>query len=1165
MNLSPLLSLFDDLPVWQAFSDSLDGDDLILPLQLPTSARAAVLGKLYLEKKRPFLFITSRADKVAEWQQALETWLPESITVTSLPEPTPLPNDYAPWSDRSRLERIGVLSKLLAGQHPHLPKGDAPPFIISSVRAILQKTMPKRNFITAARQLRVGQLIDLQKTAAHWTAVGYEAVTVVEKLCQYSQRGGILDIFPIGMAFPVRIELFGDEIDTMRLFDPASQRTISPESGAQPTKISIPPAREALPSAAQAYAASAEWGADGGERAAWQDDAVLMGAGIPFPALEFYIPLIYPRPASVLDYLPTDGIVFVDDWGEMQTAVADLINHADQIGNEQESLPPLYPNPIFTWRQFSEALSWLQPIILGSGGGEGEAVSLLADQFESGPRYGGQIRPLMTQLKSAQRDGDRIIVASRQSARLAQLWRESGGGKPATLLGDLPSDSTLTFLQGSLGEGFTLVRRHDNQILLDLLTDAEIFGWKRPEPRRRRRIIAAAPETYFADINAGDYVVHLDYGIGRFEGLVSRNLGGMEREYLLVRYDNKDTLYVPAHHADRLSKWIGSSDISPKMHRIHGQTWGKTRAQAQRAADELAEDLLNLYADRETIAGHAFAPDGEWQAEMEASFPYRETEDQLRAIKEVKGDMERPLPMDRLVCGDVGYGKTEVALRAAFKAVMDGKQVAILVPTTILAQQHYQTFSMRLSPFPVKVEMLSRFRTHTQQERIVDALRAGQVDIIIGTHRLLSDDVSFRDLGMLIIDEEQRFGVAHKEKFKQWRTEVDVLTLTATPIPRTLHMSLTGVRNISIIDTAPSERLPVQTYVGEFDETRLRRALLRELDRGGQLFFVHNRVQSIHIVAKRLRELVPEAVVAVGHGQMGERALEKIMTDFEERKIDILLSTTIIESGIDFPNANTLIVDRAEMFGLAQLYQLRGRVGRGVRRAYAYFFHERWRGLSDVAQLRLETLAENTQLGAGYSIAMRDMEIRGVGDLLGASQSGHISAVGFDLYTRLLTTAVKRSKAARKGEVIKGDGMETAVLIDLPLPAYIPPDYVPEASLRLRLYRRMATLDGMEEIEGVEAELTDRFGKMPDSVYNLLYQLRVKILAGRGGVTAVTAENNQIKIRYPNLGQLDRIALQRHLGRNSRVSREAIWLSQEMGTREWKIALVQLFERLEEW
>jgi transcription-repair coupling factor (superfamily II helicase) len=517
--------------------------------------------------------------------------------------------------------------------------------------------------------------------------------------------------------------------------------------------------------------------------------------------------------------------------------------------------------------------------------------------------------------------------------------------------------------------------------------------------------------------------------------------------------------------------------------------------------------------------------------------------------------------MDRLICGDVGYGKTEVALRAAFKAVMDGKQVAMLVPTTILAQQHYNTFRERLAPFPVVVEMLSRFRTVTRQRQIVQKLREGQIDIIIGTHRLLSDDVSFKDLGLVIIDEEQRFGVADKEKLKQWRTEVDVLTLTATPIPRTLHMALSGVRDISIIDTAPAERLPVETYVGEADDTRIRTAILRELDRGGQVFVVHNRVQSIHIVRKRLEKLAPEARVVVAHGQMSERQLEKIMVDFAEGKIDILLSTTIIESGLDFPNANTLIVDRAEQFGLSQLYQLRGRVGRATRRAYAYFFHAPWRSLSPDAQARLETIAEHTQLGSGYYIAVRDMEIRGAGDFLGGEQSGHIASVGFDMYIRLLTKAVKRRKAELRGETPPQE-LPDNVLIDLPLATYIPTDYAPDTQLRLRLYRRMATLDTLADIDEMAAELADRFGPIPDPVHNLLYQLRIKALAQAAGVNGVVTEAGQIRLRIPELGGMDRYHLQRYLGEAVRVSKSAIWLKKERGTHEWQIELVQVLEKL---
>ena len=650
-------------------------------------------------------------------------------------------------------------------------------------------------------------------------------------------------------------------------------------------------------------------------------------------------------------------------------------------------------------------------------------------------------------------------------------------------------------------------------------------------------------------------------------GLVVRFVGGTEREYLQIKYANGDVLYVPVHQADRLSKWIGSEERPPTMHRLGEKSWKAAKSRAYQAANELADELLDLYARRETIAGHAFAADTDWQAELEASFPYQETEDQLRVIAEVKADMERPQPMDRLVCGDVGYGKTEVALRAAFKAVMDNKQVAILVPTTVLAQQHYNTFSQRLRPFPVTVEMLSRFRTSSQQERIIKKLREGQVDIVIGTHRLLSDDVAFKDLGLVIIDEEQRFGVNHKETLKKWRTEVDVLTMTATPIPRTLYLGLAGVRDISSIDTAPAERLSVQTFVGEMDDNLLKRAILRELDRGGQIYFVHNRVQSIEIIHKQLAKLVPEAIVAVGHGQMSERELEEIMLQFAEGTVNILLSTTIIESGLDIPNANTLIVNRAEQFGLAQLYQLRGRVGRGTRQAHAYFFHSSWRNLNPDAQARLNVIAQETQLGAGYSIAMRDLEIRGAGEILGARQTGHVATVGFDLYMRLLAQAVKNKKERRETGLLEGDltlALPEAALIDLPLATYIPPDYALDAGLRLRLYRRMAMLTGLEAIDEMAAELADRFGPIPDPVHNLLYQLRIKALAMAARATAVISDTGQIQIRLPYLNETNRFSLQRHLGTDVRVSRSAVWLPLNVATHDWQVNLVQILERLAE-
>lgn len=1199
MTVSGLLNIFNELPAFGELVAELDEKKAVPPLTLPTSARTAVLAHLYRQRNVPVVLITGKVESAAAWIQALEMWLPPGDVMRRLPEPTPLPFDRGPWSERCRADRLTVLTRLMAGQHPQMPAPDLPPLVVTSARAFLQKTLPKRRFMTSTRVLRVGQIIDLEKLTEMWLGIGYEETSVVEAAGQFSRRGGIIDIFPVATDLPVRIELFGDEIDTMRTFDPATQRSIDIDGSTTIETIIVPPTREALPAVAQAFALSLpddlDPQAEEGSLPSWRDDIPDLRAGNAFPNLEYYLPLLYPQPASLLDYLPNDALVVVDDWRELATAVAELHEHADQMANEQASLPPNYQSPLFAWENMVDVLNWWQPLVLGDGPEDVEMERPyldLASSFEPGPRYGGQVRPLLTQLKSAQKEGDRVVVLSQQAARLKELWREElrdirpeslllrgglsreddNGDEPSTFaprsaeqpvktVSDLPEPGSLTFVQGALPEGFVLVRRDDGEILLDLLTDAEIFGWNRPAPRRWRSPRPIAPEARFADITAGDYVVHLEYGIGRFAGLVVRNIGGMEREYLLMEYANGDTLYVPAHHADRLSKWVGSDERPPNMHRLGERSWTQAKAKAQKAADELADELLDLYATRETIAGHAFSQDGEWQAELEASFPYRETEDQLRVIAEVKADMEQSQPMDRLVCGDVGYGKTEVALRAAFKAVMDSKQVAILVPTTVLAQQHFNTFYERLRPFPVTVQMLSRFRTTAQQRRIVKGLRNGRVDIIIGTHRLLSDDISFKDLGLVIVDEEQRFGVAHKERLKQWRTEVDVLTMTATPIPRTLYMSLTGVRDISIIDTAPAERLPVQTYVGTFDETRLKRALQRELDRDGQVFLVHNRVQTIDIIQKQIERLMPEATVAIGHGQMSERQLERIMTDFDEGKIDVLISTTIIESGLDIPNANTLIVDRADRFGLAQMYQLRGRVGRGAKRAYAYFFHAPWRTLNEDARLRLETIAEQTELGAGYQIALRDMEIRGAGDLLGGQQSGHISAVGFDLYTKLLTNAVKRRKAERKGEILPAE-LPEATLIDVPLAAYVPPDYVPDPALRLRLYRRMAMLGDLVEIDEMAEELADRFGPIPDPVHHLLYQLRIKVLAERAQVTAVTTEAGQIKIRLLDLEGIDRFRLQRYLGETVRVSRKAIWMPRELSTKEWQVTLVQVLERL---
>ncbi|HFC11836.1 MAG TPA: DEAD/DEAH box helicase, partial [Anaerolineae bacterium] len=788
MNLSGLLQAFDDLPVYGQVRDRL-GVAGLDALHLPRSVRPILLAKLFADAGKPLLLLTSRVDAVAVWQAALETWLPPGIDVLRFREPTALPFERAPWRTECRMERLAVLTRLMAGQHPLLPASKKPLLIVTSPRALLQKTLPKRKLLTNLKVIKLGQIIDLTTTLDDWRAAGYAQVSVVERACQFSQRGGIIDIFPAASAFPVRIELFGDEVDTMRYFDPNSQRSVVGDV----RQIVIPPAREALPSLAKRVGEVLQVDAPPKEDdlPAWQDDIEPLLAGQVTAHLEYYLPLMYRRPASLLDYLPSDCRLVVDDWSEVQTAVRDLTGRASAVANQLITLPSYFPNPLHAWDELSAQMVQRGVTVLGEIEADPpqpaeDAPLELADLIQPGPRYGGQERPFLTQLQRARELGQRVVVVSRQAARLSELWHDFNKTRgsstvyetrirPKQTLLTLPPQQSLEFVQGTLADGFTL---EDEQGIarLHVLSDAEIYGWNRPAPRRRRVQRASAPETYFSDIEPGDYVVHIEYGIGRFIKLVARTIGGNRREYLQIEYANGDMLYIPVHHADRLSKWLGADGGKPKLHRVGEKRWTIAKQRAQQAVNELADELLALYAARETIAGHAFAPDGEWQAALEASFPHLETEDQLAAIAAVKADMEKSMPMDRLICGDVGFGKTEVALRATFKAVMDSKQVAILVPTTVLAQQHFKTFSERLHPFPVEVAILSRFQTQTANHDTIQNIKKGRVDVVIGTHRLLSQDVGFKDLGLVIIDEEQRFGVSHKEKLKQLRTEVDVLT-----------------------------------------------------------------------------------------------------------------------------------------------------------------------------------------------------------------------------------------------------------------------------------------------------------------------------------------------------------------------------------------------------
>ncbi|GAB4577916.1 MAG: transcription-repair coupling factor [Anaerolineales bacterium] len=1165
--LTPTMPLADSLtrhlitssPLQRLLSQVREYED-VPNLALPRPARLAVLAAIHAELNVPLLFITDRTDHALTLLDELSLWVPHAPRLL-FPEPTPLFYEPLPWSETTRRERLNVLTQLAAYHIPGArqnanaqplaenlsraehrdqtwqqirgqtrPGGETAPIIIAPARALMTRTLPRRDFLKNTRSLKPGQVLQPSTLARTWVEMGYEPVQTVLAPGQFARRGGLLDVWPPAEPNPIRLDFFGDEIDTLRLFDPATQRTTD-----KVDRILLTPAREYLLSTG-----------DGRPKTDQPSDLPppLPSPPSPIPSppspvlSEFALPLLHP-PASLLDYLPDQALILLDDLEAIEQITHEIETQALELRRQSlanGTLPETFPTPYLPWAELYDTLSYKR--FLQFGPASDLQKSDLARMFTPNPRFGGRIKAVLDHLLVQLQRGDTCLLISRQSSRLQELWKEQ------TLHANTNAP---LFLQGALTEGFLLSPPGEKRI--HLLTDGEIFGWRRAQPRQRAQTIGHdAPEAAYADLQTGDWVVHVDHGIGRFLGLVHRLIDGVEREYLSVEYDDGDQLFVPVHQADRLTRYIGPDGRDPSPTKLGTTAWKNARERVEQAVAEVAEDLLALYSKRQTVVGYAFSPDAEWHHELEASFPYVETEDQLRVINEVKRDMETPRPMDRLICGDVGYGKTEVALRAAFKAVYDGKQVAMLVPTTVLAQQHYNTFRERLAPFPVRVEMLSRFRTDAEQREILFNLALGEIDIIIGTHRLLSGDVEFADLGLLIIDEEQRFGVTHKETLKKMRTEVDVLTMTATPIPRTLYMALTGVRDISTINTPPEERLPIITHVGPYEQTLIRQAILRELERGGQVFFVHNRVQTIYGMKNHLLNLVPEARVGVAHGQMPEKELSERMEEFAAGEVNVLLCTSIIESGLDIPNANTLIIDRADTFGLAQLYQLRGRVGRSAHQAYAYFFKHRKKPPTEEGRARLETLAENTQLGAGFSIAMRDLELRGAGDLLGTRQHGHIAAVGFHLYTRLLAQAVQQQRSLAGDRPIPQALTDIAAVyaprpmvnVDLPLAATIPKQYISDRDTRLRLYRRLAEIRNLDEVEALRGEFTDRFGPIPREVEELLYQLKVKLLAEQAGVVSVFSEGHQIVLKYPTLPEEAPPRVVPYAAADVRVSKNAV-------------------------
>ncbi len=914
-----------------------------------------------------------------------------------------------------------------------------PSVVLVPTSALLRRLPTPESLAAERRLIHRGDHLERETFLEFLTAHGYDRLPLVEEPGQMAVRGGVIDLFPTG-GVAYRIELLGDEVESLREFDPATQRSLRdvPEIGILPL---------------------------------WALGEVSDGA-------------------QLIDFLPSGALVILDEEPEL-AAQARMLREVD--GQEEGER-------FHTWEAVSDALGDRRLVISTLRGAVApyEEITLRFGGMEA---FGGQTHLLVRSMREWITAGRRVIIATAHPQRVGEILREHGLEVPSLpALTTAPGPGTVAAVEAPLSGGFVF-----EPAALAVLTDSEILGWRRR--RGRLRFVRGGKRlSSWVDLKPGDYVVHLHHGIAVYGGLTHLTMNGCERDYLLLEYAQGDRLYVPVDQIALVDRYIGVEGQAPKIHTLGGAEWEREKARVKESARALAGELLSLYAARQAAAGHAFSPDTPWQRELEATFQFEETPDQWQAIQDVKRDMEADRPMDRLVAGDVGYGKTEVAIRAAFKAVMDGKQAAVLVPTTILAQQHYDVFLQRLAPYPIKVEVLSRFRTRREQQRILREVAEGQIDVVIGTHRLLGKDVHFRDLGLVIIDEEQRFGVEHKEKLKQLRKQVDVLTLTATPIPRTLHMSLVGLRDMSVMETPPEARLPIQTEIREQDEGVIREAILRELARGGQVYVVHNRVQTIDRASRAISRLVPEARVVVAHGQMPEEKLERVMMDFLGGRYDVLVCTTIVEIGLDIPQVNTVIIQDAHLMGLAQLYQLRGRVGRADRQAYCYLLYPRGEKLSPEAEQRLEAMQEFVELGSGMKLAMRDLEIRGAGNLLGSEQHGQLAAVGFDLYVRLLDQAIRELR----GEMVDDTPDPT---IDVHVDAYIPPEYVSDDIQRMTLYRRLGATQTLEGVEALAEEVEDRYGPVPRPLAHLLGAVRLRTLGKRVGASAVTREGPQYTIR----------------------------------------------------
>jgi transcription-repair coupling factor (superfamily II helicase) len=1092
---------------------------------------------------RPVLAVTATSREAEDLAAALGCLLPADQVVV-YPAWETLPHErLSPRSDTVG-RRLAVLRRLAHPDPDDAARGPVK-VVVAPVRSVLQPQLKGLGDLEPV-ELHPGSAADLDGVVRRLTEIAYGRVDLVTKRGEFAVRGGILDVFPPTDEHPLRIEFWGDEVEEIRTFAVADQRTLAPAD-----RLWAPPCRELL--LTEPVRERARQLADKHPELA--EILEKLADGIPVEGMESLGPALLDGSDSMellLDTMPRGTYVVLCDPERIRTRAHDLVRTSDEFlqaswaaaavgGRAPIDLGAAAFHTLADVRGAAVRLgqAWWSVSPFGVDAPtreplpweEGEEPVEVADdavhltlQAQPVPLYHGETGRVVDDLKRWTTEGWRVALVFEghgPAQRAVEVLRDSGlGVAPVESLAGPPEVGVVTVTTGSFGNGFL-----DDPGRLALITGTDVSGGRgastkdmRKMPSRRRNQIDPL------ELRAGDYVVHEQHGIGRYVEMVQRTVNGADREYLVIEYAPSkrgqpgDRLFVPTDQLDQLSRYVGGE--APTLHKMGGSDWQKSKARARKAVREIAAQLIQLYAARQNSKGHAFGPDTPWQRELEDAFPYTETPDQLAAIEEVKVDMERGIPMDRLICGDVGYGKTEIAVRAAFKAVQDGKQVAILVPTTLLSQQHFNTFSERMAQFPIDIRQLSRFVTPREAEETLGKIGDGTADIVIGTHRLLQTSTRFKQLGLVVVDEEQRFGVEHKEFLKQLRTQVDVLTMSATPIPRTLEMAITGIREMSTIATPPEERHPVLTYVGAYDDKQVAAAVHRELLRDGQVFYLHNRVESIERAARRLRELVSEARVAVAHGQMGEDALERIMVGFWEKEYDVLVCTTIVESGIDIPNANTLIVERADLLGLAQLHQIRGRVGRGRERAYAYFLYPPDKPLTEHAHERLATIAQHTELGAGMYVAMKDLEIRGAGNLLGGEQSGHIEGVGFDLYVRMVGEAVQAFKGEQPAE-------DTEVKVDLPVDAHLPHEYIGVERLRLEMYRKLAGARTVEALDEIVAEMRDRYGEPPGPVSNLIAVARFRLLLRAYGLTDVSLQGRHVRFAPLDLPDSKQLRLKR--------------------------------------